>query len=138
MDRRPRVSAPEPARAAAVAPAPGPCTGRIVLRGVTFAFDSAQLDGASLATLDVAAEQLGACPDLRVTVEGHTDSMGGDAYNEALSQRRAEAVSRYLAGRGVAIARLVSRGFGEARPVASNDTAEGRSLNRRVELAPLH
>ena len=65
---------------------------------------------------------------------GHTDSQGPDAYNQALSERRAASVSNALAGRGVNRARLAQFGMGETQPVATNDTAEGRAANRRVEL----
>lgn len=73
-------------------------------------------------------------PDLRLDVEGHTDSVGDDAYNQRLSERRAEAVSQFLAAQGVPAANITSKGFGETSPVASNDTAAGRQQNRRVEL----
>jgi OOP family OmpA-OmpF porin len=105
-----------------------------VLRGVNFAFDSDQIDPASAVVLDVVAETLASRPGIRVRVEGHTDSMGSESYNQGLSQRRAEAVRRYLVGQGIAASRIEARGFGESRPEASNDTAEGRALNRRVAL----
>jgi OOP family OmpA-OmpF porin len=119
-------------------PAPDPCKGRIVLRGVNFAFDQAEITGASQVTLDVVAETLNECPNVRVTVEGHTDAVGTDQYNEALSKRRADSVKGYLAGGGVAGSRIETRGYGESRPIASNDTDEGRSMNRRVELVPIN
>lgn len=127
----PRPVAPAPAPA----PAPPPDTcGRIVLRGVNFAFDKSEIDGPSTVVLDAAAEQLQECPNVDVRVEGHTDSVGTDAYNQALSERRAEAVRSYLVTRGVSASRLTAVGYGESQPVASNETAEGRALNRRVEL----
>jgi len=131
--------APPPRRAAAppppppTAPPPDVC-GRIVLRGVNFAFNSAEIDGASSVVLDAAAEQLNACPNVAVRVEGNTDSIGTDEYNQGLSERRAESVQRHLVGRGVSASRLTAVGHGESQPVASNDTDEGRALNRRVEL----
>ena len=67
-------------------------------------------------------------------VEGHTDSVGDEAYNQGLSQRRADAVRKYLVDKGVAAARLEAKGFGESQPVADNKTAEGRAQNRRVVL----
>jgi len=73
-------------------------------------------------------------PKTRVIVEGHTDSRGSDAYNEELSQRRARAVQDALANRGITSDRVETRGRGEAYPVASNDSAEGRQQNRRVEI----
>jgi OOP family OmpA-OmpF porin len=126
---------PPPPPPPAPAP-PDPCEGRIVLRGVTFAFDSDEITGASMATLDVAAETLRECPNVHTTVEGHTDSVGDDAYNQGLSQRRAESVSDYLSSHGVSPDRLQAKGYGESRPVADNSTDDGRALNRRVELAP--
>lgn len=73
-------------------------------------------------------------PSLRLDVEGHTDSVGTDEYNQKLSERRGEAVREYLTGAGMAATSVSSKGFGEAMPVASNDTAQGRQQNRRVEL----
>ena len=84
--------------------------------------------------LDEAARILMDHPDLRVSVEGHTDAMGSDAYNQALSERRAQAVKRYLVSAGVDASRLETMGYGESQPVASNDTEDGRAMNRRVEL----
>jgi outer membrane protein OmpA-like peptidoglycan-associated protein len=73
-------------------------------------------------------------PTLRLEVEGHTDSVGADAYNQDLSERRAAAVRNYLVQQGIPSSSIVSVGFGKTRPVATNDTAEGRQMNRRVEL----
>jgi outer membrane protein OmpA-like peptidoglycan-associated protein len=67
-------------------------------------------------------------------VLGHTDSTGSDAYNQALSERRAQSVADYLSMRGVARARMGIRGYGETQPIAPNETEEGRSQNRRVEI----
>jgi OOP family OmpA-OmpF porin len=128
-------AAPPPPPPPPVAPAPvqDNC-GRIVLRGVNFAFDSAEIDPSSSVVLDAAADQLKECPNVAVRVEGHTDSVGSDSYNQGLSERRAEGVDSHLVGRGVSASRLTAVGFGESQPVASNDTDEGRALNRRVEL----
>ena len=105
-----------------------------MLRGVNFAFDSAEIDSASSVVLDAAADQLNECRNVSVLVEGNTDSIGTDAYNQGLSERRAESVRGHLVGRGVSASRLTAVGYGESRPIASNDTDEGRALNRRVEL----
>jgi outer membrane protein OmpA-like peptidoglycan-associated protein len=75
-----------------------------------------------------------AYPGLSIEVDGHTDSVGDDAYNLALSEQRAAAVREYLVQQGIPAAAIVARGFGEAQPVASNDIAAGRQQNRRVEL----
>jgi OOP family OmpA-OmpF porin len=74
-------------------------------------------------------------PDLNVVIEGHTDSVGTAAYNKKLSQQRAEAVKKYMVEKGIDANRLKAQGFGEVRPIASNDTEEGRQQNRRVEAA---
>jgi outer membrane protein OmpA-like peptidoglycan-associated protein len=75
-----------------------------------------------------------AYPDLRLAIEGNTDSVGGDAMNQELSEQRAGAVRDYLAKQNIPMASMTSRGFGKTQPVASNDTAEGRQQNRRVEM----
>ena len=125
----PGVTTPEPAPPEAPAIA-----ARLVLPGVNFAFDSAEIDPVSAVVLDVAADPMRERTGMRVTVEGHTDSVGAEPYNEALSLRRAEAVRRYLVRKGVPTERLTARGLGESDPVASNATADGRARNRRVEL----
>jgi OOP family OmpA-OmpF porin len=112
------------------------CAGRIVLRGVEFAFNKAELSGSSSVILDVAVEQLERCPKVPMEIDGHTDSVGPEDYNQGLGQRRAEAVKAYLVSKGLRSSRLTARSFGETRPVASNDTEEGRQTNRRVELHP--
>jgi outer membrane protein OmpA-like peptidoglycan-associated protein len=73
-------------------------------------------------------------PGLRLDVEGYTDSVGGDDYNQQLSEQRGESVRGYLTDQGMAAGSVTSKGFGKTRPVASNDTAEGRQQNRRVEI----
>ena len=106
----------------------------IVLEGVTFETSSAELTEEARVVLDRVAGALVANPEIRVRVNGHTDSTGSRAYNLTLSQRRAESVAAYLTERGVAADRTEARGFGPDEPVATNDTPEGRALNRRVEL----
>jgi OmpA family len=75
-----------------------------------------------------------AYPDLRLEVDGHTDSVGSEAYNQQLSEKRAASVRDYLAQQSIPISSVVVRGFGKTQPVASNATAAGRQQNRRVEL----
>ena len=75
-----------------------------------------------------------AYPSLHVAVEGHTDSVGGDEYNQTLSERRAESVRDYFVQQGISASSVQARGFGKTEPIASNDTPEGRQQNRRVEL----
>jgi OOP family OmpA-OmpF porin len=99
---------------------------------VFFDTNSAVLKAESFAELDNMAKFLADVPNARGEVEGHTDSQGADAYNQALSQRRAEAVRKYLVDKGVAGDRLQARGYGESKPEADNNTADGRAQNRRV------
>lgn len=106
----------------------------IVLKGVTFESGKARLRADSETILDGVAETLQRRPDLRVEIGGHTDSRGAEAYNQSLSQQRADAVLAYLVGRGIDAGRLSALGYGESRPVATNETDEGRERNRRVEL----
>ncbi|HWQ69942.1 MAG TPA: OmpA family protein, partial [Patescibacteria group bacterium] len=108
----------------------------IVLKGVNFEFDSAELTQPSHAILDDVAKILAKHSDLKVRIAGHTDSKGTAAYNKKLSQRRAESVMNYMVSRGVNRANLTAVGFGEEQPIASNDNDEGRAKNRRVELQP--
>ncbi len=128
------VMAQAPAYTPPPAPAPDPCSGVIRLRGVNFDFDRDTLRPESFPILNRAAERLRQCGSERLQVEGHTDSIGSDAYNQDLSERRARTVRDYLVSRGVAGSRITSAGFGESRPIASNDNPDGRFLNRRVEV----
>ena len=112
-----------------------------VLKGVNFDFDKSTLRPDAVSILNEAIEILKRYPDLRVEVAGHTDSKGTDAYNQALSERRASAVYDYLTSNGLAASRLVGpNGYGESRPIAPNtnddgsDNPEGRAINRRTEL----
>jgi OmpA-OmpF porin, OOP family len=107
---------------------------RIVLRGITFDFDSSEIRADSAPVLDEAVHQLASNSDVVLTVVGHTDAVGTDDYNQRLSVARAEAVFRYLVNRGIAPERLTVVGMGESDPVATNESADGRARNRRVEL----
>lgn len=104
------------------------------LDNVFFEYNSAVLTSASVALLDNAALFLRQQPDMQVEIAGHTDSRGSDAYNQTLSQRRAESVVAALVARQVSAARLTARGYGESQPMSDNVTDEGRARNRRVEL----
>jgi outer membrane protein OmpA-like peptidoglycan-associated protein len=109
--------------------------GRVELSGIYFDFASETLKDESLPVLAEIAAALRAHPDWRLTIEGHTDNIGGDAYNLDLSRRRAAAVQAALVQRhGIAAERLTSDGFGASRPKETNDTLAGRARNRRVEL----
>ena len=109
----------------------------VTLKNIFFHTASAELYESSLAELDRLVEALQRHPSLRLEVGGHTDAVGSDADNLDLSERRAKAVYDYLVLRGVSADRLTYRGYGESRPVATNDTPEGRAANRRTTLTPL-
>ena len=102
--------------------------------GVTFDVASYTLKPEVRATLNQVAQSMNEYPNSLIDVYGHTDSTGSDAYNQTLSENRARTVANYLISQGVSAARVRSQGFGETMPVASNDTAEGRTRNRRVEI----
>lgn len=108
--------------------------GEARLYGILFDFDQATIKATSEPALRQLLAALEANAAMNVDVEGHTDNAGEDAYNLALSQRRAQAVVAWLIENGIAAARLNPVGKGETAPVASNDTADGRALNRRVEV----
>jgi len=101
---------------------------------ITFALNSADLNAQFFNALDGVSMVLKEYDKTVVEVAGHTDSSGSDQYNQALSERRAQAVAGYLSSHGVKTQRLITIGAGEAHPMASNDTEQGRSANRRVEL----
>lgn len=115
-------------------PANPPVPQRVVLRGIKFGSDTAYIEPASAGVLELVAQRLRENPEIRVRIEGYTDERASEAHNLELSQERAEAVKRILVGFGIAEDRLETVGYGEANPVAPNDTVEGRALNRRVEL----
>ena len=104
------------------------------VRGLHFAHDSATIDPQGEQALDEVANVLRKNPSLHVQIGGHTDAVGSDEYNRALSDRRADAARKYLASTGIDETRLTSKGFGKSSPVADNDTAEGRAQNRRTEI----
>lgn len=112
-----------------------------VFRGfeVNFAFGESTLQPRATRTLDAVGKVLQRYPDLRLEIGGHTDAIGTEAFNQRLSEARAEAVRTYLIDRfDLSPDRLVARGYGESQPVASNDERSGRALNRRVEFKVLN
>jgi OOP family OmpA-OmpF porin len=110
----------------------------LVLEGVNFEFNKADLTSDSRTTLDSVAASLREWKEIKVEVAGHTDAIGSDAYNKTLSQRRADSVRKYLMSKGVDGARMTAKGYGESKPIADNGTDAGRAQNRRVELKKLN
>lgn len=135
-------AAPPPSPPVAPPPAPPappeapvrPLPVSITLNGVNFDFDKCTLRADAIAILDEAVRVLNG-NEIRVEVAGHTDAVGTDQYNQKLSECRAKVVGDYLTGHGVSGAKISSvNGYGESRPIDTNDTAEGRARNRRTEL----
>ena len=102
---------------------------------ITFAVDSADINGGFFAVLDSVTLVVQEYDQTLIEVMGHTDSTGSDAYNQALSERRSGSVASYFQSRNIEPLRLGAYGHGESYPVASNDSQQGRALNRRVEIA---
>lgn len=106
----------------------------VTLGDVLFAFNKAELTAQAAPRLDKLASFLQQFPDRRLLIEGYTDSVGSDSYNQDLSDRRAQSVRDALVQRGVNSNRITVRGYGKAYPVADNASPEGRAMNRRVEI----
>lgn len=130
----PRDKCPDTPRGVAVDADGCPRRGTATLQGVTFEFNSSNLTSDSRPVLDEVAADLKRYPRLKIELQGHTDSVGADAYNMKLSAERANAVRVYLVEQGVPEQQLTSRGYGETQPVADNKTDEGRAQNRRVVM----
>lgn len=133
---------PAPAKVAAAPPQPKPVAvpppKRIIIyQKPTFGFDSAELSPEAQAVLDEQAVVMEKDSKLKLIITGYTDSTGPEEYNQGLSERRANAAKEYLVSKGVGVDRLNAIGYGETRPIASNDTKEGRAQNRRIELIPI-
>jgi outer membrane protein OmpA-like peptidoglycan-associated protein len=103
--------------------------------GLLYDFDSDVVRPEARRNLDELARSFEKYPDTDLLIVGHTDSVGTDAYNRSLSERRAAAAKRYLTAQGVAVGRIRTAGRGETEPVAANDSENGRQQNRRVEVA---
>jgi outer membrane protein OmpA-like peptidoglycan-associated protein len=123
---------PPPPVAKPAPPAPG--TKITEIRGPQFDFNKAQIKPEGKRRLDDVVRLMRDNPNLRIVAVGHTDSVGNDAYNMKLGEKRARAVADYLTAEGASPSRIDVRSEGESRPVASNATAEGRAENRRVEI----
>jgi succinyl-CoA synthetase beta subunit len=128
------VAEPAPA-AAAIAAGKDVCKDKIVPVNVKFVTNKDEISPESLAELAAVAKQLATCPSIKTQVEGHTDSVGSDTSNLALSQKRADAVATYMTSQGLAKERVSAKGYGETKPIGDNATEEGRAKNRRVEFA---
>jgi OOP family OmpA-OmpF porin len=116
-------------------PSPPPAPKHMELSADTyFDFDKATLKPEGERKVEEIVRALKDNPKQRVVIEGHTDSIGSDAYNQRLSERRADSVGRYMVSRGIDPQRITTRGHGESKPIASNKTAEGRAQNRRVDI----
>lgn len=123
--------AAEPAPAPAAAPAPE----TITLSGdALFDFDKSNLRPDAVAALDTTVQKYKGASLQSMSIVGHTDSKGSDAYNQALSERRAASVRDYLVSQGLDGSKISTSGRGESEPVATNDTADGRQQNRRVSI----
>jgi OOP family OmpA-OmpF porin len=116
------------------APVAAPIEQKIVLRGIQFDLDKANIKSEYEPILDEAVSTLKAKPEIKVVIVGHTDSIGTAEYNMNLSKQRAKAVFNYFVSKGIAASRLQAIGKGLTDPIASNATADGRAMNRRVEL----
>lgn len=111
-----------------------PAMDKWVLIGVNFDNNSSKLTAESYPILYDAAKTLLKNPDMKVGIEGYTDNVGSESYNQKLSEKRADMVKKYLVSKGVAESRLTTSGNGESNPAADNATADGRALNRRIEF----
>jgi OOP family OmpA-OmpF porin len=113
----------------------GDCVGKARLRGLGFTHGGADLDPADQVMLDPLAEVIKTrCAGKTITIEGHTSVSGSPEYNQKLSERRAEAVKRYLVSRGVPAEQLRIVGYGESRPITTDPSPEAQKVNRRVTL----
>ncbi|HRW59637.1 MAG TPA: OmpA family protein [Defluviicoccus sp.] len=124
--------APVPKPGAAAAECEQQIAGAMGKATIRFAMQSAEIEKASLAQLDRVAKVLKRCDDVRVLIGGHTDAKGREAYNRSLSLDRARSVRDYLAGAGVPRERMQVAGYGSSRPIATNETEDGRTRNRRI------
>ncbi len=106
----------------------------IKLNNIYFDFNRYELQPESFVELDRVYKFLSDNPAINIEISAHTDSKGSDEYNKSLSQKRAESVVGYLVSKGISSGRLIAKGYGKSQPVASNDTEEGRAMNRRVEM----
>lgn len=112
--------------------------GKFVTTGIKFDVNKATIKPESMGTINYVVKMMNDHPELNFCVEGHTDSDGADAANQTLSEKRAAAVRNELISQGISANRLTSKGWGESKPVAGNDTPEGKAQNRRVEFVKVN
>lgn len=116
-------------------PPPPPAPKKIVeLHGPNFDFNKATLKPSGKKLVDTAVKAMKDNASMRVSVEGHTDAIGSEAYNQKLSEHRANSVRDYMVSQGVASSRITTVGHGKSKPIANNATEDGRAQNRRVEI----
>jgi OOP family OmpA-OmpF porin len=109
----------------------------LIAKPLHFESDKSAVPADDVETVKALAAIAGQCPESRLEIGGHTDEEGSQAYNQALSERRAIAVMKAMISKGVAAERLSAVGYGETVPLATNDTEEGRTVNRRIEIKVL-
>ena len=107
---------------------------KIVTHGINFDVDKSSIKPESMGTLNMIVQVLKENPEIKFEIDGHTDNSGTSAHNLELSQHRADAVKAQLISMGVDASRLSSKGFGDTKPIASNDSPDGKANNRRVEF----
>jgi len=126
---------PKPAPKPKPKPKPAPKVERtIILDDVLFDFDKSNVKPEAAAILDRLVAFMNENKDKKATLSGHTDSVGTEAYNQGLSERRVASVKAYIVKKGIDGGRVSGQGFGESKPIADNKTREGRAKNRRVEI----
>jgi len=134
-DSRAGDAAAPPAREEPATIAPRACQGKARLRGLVFGKDGSEIDPVGATVLDAVVEGIKArCPTQHFVIAGHTDLSGSSHHNHELSERRAEAVKRYLVEHGIAADRLSTVGYGSTRPLTTNPSPSAQALNRRVTL----
>jgi outer membrane protein OmpA-like peptidoglycan-associated protein len=111
--------------------------GKIVANGIRFDVNKATIRSESMGVINSIYGLLKDHPELKLSVEGHTDSDGDEAMNQTLSEKRAQAVADQLISMGIDGSRLISKGYGESKPAGTNDTSEGKAANRRVEFVKM-
>jgi len=110
---------------------------KIITHGINFDVDKATIKPESMGTLNMIVKIMNNNPDLKFEVDGHTDNSGDAQHNKALSQQRADAVKSQLVSMGIDASRITTKGFGDTKPISTNDTQDGKATNRRVEFVKI-